>query len=312
MNKRGRGPGEYIFMGPLFIDDNEEFVEFIDFSLNKVLKYSNISFEFIEAEPFPNLNFNSSRRKDGFYYIATQQIDNMINEQNTNAGLLVVDDKGNVKTLFDKNIETRNSYYSINGESFTENDNGMLFFSLMFDNTFYSLEAGEAYPVFTVDFGKYGINNAAIGLLSTEKQMNYIRDINNRAFFPVLDINNSNVMSFSYLFKQDKTERRGLIGRDDYRLYLNFKANDKVFHVKQIKNDLSNFPDRIFISSSYFSCAHEAWYEDYLVDIVIPDLYFESPTDKIFVENIGEVSALDNPIIVLIKLKKIYQNNNNE
>ena len=303
LNKRGNGPGEYLFMGPIMVDDNEESLEFIDFSLRKVIKYSNISFELLETIPFPDLNFNSSRKHEGFYYLATQQLDNFVGGVSTNAGLIVVDDKSNVKTLFEKKIQTGNSYYSINDESFTRNDTGELFLSLMFDNTFYNLKAGEAHPVFTVDFGKYGMENNSIGSLSTKEQMEYIENMNKIAAFPVLDINNSDIMSISYLFPQGGEKK--LIAKEDYRLYLKFKKNDKVYHTKRIKNDLTNFPDNIYISSSYFSgCSHEAWYEDYLVDVVVPDRYFSKLTDSLVVDGIGEITAMDNPVILLMKLKK--------
>jgi hypothetical protein len=310
LNKQGRGPGEYLSLGFISVDDNEEYIEFVDSSLRKILKYTNITFEFLESTPFPDLNFNSMRKQDGFYYCATQQYDNVINDVKTNAGLLIVDEKNQITTLFDKNIETGSletgyHYYGINLESFTVNDKNELFLSLMFDNTFYRLKAGEAHPVITVDFGKDGIENSFVGSLSTEQQMQYFRDVRNKAFLPVLDINNSDILSISYFYAQGEPKNRALVRKEDYYLYLKQKETSKVYHAKQIRNDLSNFPDRVFISTSLFSnCCHEVWYEDYLVDIAIPDQYFKDPEDKIYVDGVGEITAMDNPVIVMMKLKK--------
>ena len=303
LNKRGQGPGEYAVMGPLFVDDNEEYIELMDFRRKMVLKYSNISFEFIESTPFPNLNFETCKKHDNYYYCATKQYDNFINDIKTIAGLIIVDDKNNLKTFFNRDVETDNQYYAIHIESFTINNKNELFMSLMFDNTFYKLKEGEVYPIISVDFGKYGMNNSMVGSLSTQKQVQYIKDMRDLAAFPSLDINNSDIMSFAYFFKQE--ESKVFFWKDDYRLYLKFKESNKVFHVKHIKNDLSSFPDRIYLNATFFGgCAHEVWHEDYLIDIVVPSFYFEEPTDKAFVDGIGEITMDDDPIIVMMKLKK--------
>ena len=43
--------------------------------------------------------------------------------------------------------------------------------------------------------------------------------------------------------------------------------------------------------------------EDYLVDIILPDLYFNDMDEKVYVEGLGEISADSDPIIVMAKLK---------
>jgi hypothetical protein len=301
--KKGEGSDEYTSMGPIFIDDNEEYIELINWRGNKTakLKYSNISFELIESVPFPDVVCNSLKRNDSNYYFATQQLDNVINGKKTNAGLVIFDDKGNMKTLFNKNIETKHSSFSPNSESFTKNDKNELFISLMYDNTFYRIEAGVAHPVFTVDFGKYGINNK-IGLRPMQEQMEYIQKVNDLASFPVLNMNNSNIMSFSYYFKQDKAVR--MYREEDFRQYIKIKQNNKIYHTKKIKNDITDFPSYIYISSYFFVCNHDVWYENYLVDIFVPNYrFFNSETEKIFVDGIGEITADDDPIVVLMKLK---------
>jgi len=303
LNKRGDGPDEYVFMGPVFIDDNEEFIELIDFKGDKSskLKYSNISFKFIGKEPFPSVNCNSCKRNEGNYYFATQQLDNIIGGKKTNAGLLITDSKKNEKTLFDKNIKTDHSSFSPNIESFTINNNNELFMSLMYDNTFYKLVAKEALPILTVNFGKYGMDNF-IGLKSMGEQLKYIEEMSGLASFPVLNVCNSDIMAFSYYFKK---EGNRMFREEDFRQYFKIKNNDKVYHVKTIKNDITSFPSHVYISSYFFNCAHEVWYEDYLIDVIIPSHYFsKSENDKIFVDGIGEITAYDNPIVVMMKLKK--------
>jgi hypothetical protein len=303
LSKRGQGPDEYNRIGPVFIDENEKFIEIINLNESKtiMMKYSNISFELIETTPFPDLTYNSCKRNNGFYYFAGQQLDNFINGKQTNADLLIWD-TNNVTTLFDKYIHTNRQYFSPNIESFTKNDRKELFVSLMYNHTFYRLEAEKAYPIISVDFGKQGMNNS-IGSESTEKQIDYIAKMNGVASFPVLNVNNSEIMSFSYYFKKDKKEK--MFSEDDFRQYMKFKNKNKHYHVKKIKNDITSFPDRIYLSSYFWGCAHEVYFEDCLVDIVLPNFYFSNKTDKkIFVDGVGEITEEDNPLVIMIKLKK--------
>jgi hypothetical protein len=303
LSKRGNGPGEYLFLGPFFVDNDEEYIEIIDFGRNgKKMKYKNISFEFIEDVSFPLFSYNSCKRKDDVYYCSTQQIDNVVEGKNTNAELIVIDEQMNVKTLFDKKIETNHSYFSPNTESLVTNNKRELFASIMYDNTFYSLDKGDAIPLFAVDFGKYGMNNS-IGKQTTDAQMKYIYGMKNLASFPVLNLNDDRIMSFSYYFKENSEQY--LFQESDYRQYLVTKWNNKIYHTKTFKNDLTSFPDHVYISSYFNGCNHEVWHEDYLVDVILPSSYFKnSKTKETFVEGIGKITEFDDPVIVLMKLKK--------
>jgi hypothetical protein len=306
LDKRGDGSDEYRYIKHVFIDDSEEHIELIDESKRRKLKYTNISFELVESVPFCDIRYCKCRMNNGFHYFATLQIDNVIDDKNTNAGLLVIDDKNNLKTMFDKDIEETGFYFYPIGECFAQNEQNELFFSNMYDNTFYRLEAGEASPVYTVDFGKYGINNEHVGALSMKKQFEYLGDMKGLAYMPVLNINNSGIMSFSYFFKQQETPREQWIisPEKDIRQYIRIK--DKVYHVNKIRNDLTSFPDRLHICSNLYGLhCHEVWYEDYLVDVIATHNYFaDSDVERIFVEGLGEVTSDEEIIIVLMKLKK--------
>lgn len=51
LDKYGRGPGEYSYLMGFIVDDNEEYVEVISFlggGEARVLKYKNISFDFVD------------------------------------------------------------------------------------------------------------------------------------------------------------------------------------------------------------------------------------------------------------------------
>lgn len=302
LDKLGEGPEEYTWMGPVFIDEDENYVDIIDRrgTSTKLKRYSNIDFRLLDEFFFPMLKCNSCKRNDSYYYFATQQLENVINNVKTNAGLIVVDDKVQLKSLFDKNIVTNNSSFCPYIESFTQNDKGELFVSMMYDNTCYKIEKDSVIPVYTLDFGRYGMNNS-IGEKSLEEQMEYIKKKSKLAFFPVLNMDNKNMTIFNYFFKGE-SER--LFRESDFRQYIRLKESGKVYHFARIKNDLTSFPDHLYVSSSFFDCAHEVWYKDYLVDIVLPNYYFkDSETSSALVEGVGEITAEDNPIVVLIKVK---------
>lgn len=90
----------------------------------------------------------------------------------------------------------------------------------------------------------------------------------------------------------------------DFRQYITFRKSKKVYHAKAIRNDLSTFPDRLYLSSYFFGCVHEVLHEDYLVDVIVPDLYFHDTDEKVYIEGLGEISAESDPIVVMMKLKE--------
>ena len=303
LNKKGRGPGEYSRIGPVFIDDDESYIEIVNYTGGKqsILRYKNLSFDYINTTlSYPDISANSVKRHKGLFYFAIQQIDNHINDKDTNGDLVICDSENNFKVLFDKKIITERHYFSMTNECFSINNKEELFFSPMYGNRFYQLKDWEAIPLFQIDFGTYNMSEF-VGLQSTREQMEYIRNMNHVASFPVLNIYDDRIFAFSYYFKESDTER--WIKESDFRQYVKFKKSKKVYHAKMIKNDLSVFPDRLYISSYFFGCVHQVLHEDYLVDIILPDLYFNDMDEKVYVEGLGEISADSDPIIVMAKLK---------
>lgn len=95
--------------------------------------------------------------------------------------------------------------------------------------------------------------------------------------------------------------------KSDFHQYVLLKNENKVFHTKKIVNDLTGFPEEIFLSSYYGNISHEVWHKHYLVDIVTPDQYFSrnrnTGVSQVIVNGIGQLTENDNPVIVLMKLK---------
>lgn len=297
LDKKGKGPDEYSLLGPVFISDDEKYIEVIDLLGDKshLFKYSNIEFDLIDRKDFSAPSANSCRKgNDNIYYFSTQQIDNSIKGEITNADIVMVENSKIKKALFEKRIITNNMTFSPTSETFTKNKKNELFVSLMYNNTFFKLSNKNAYPILTVDFGEYSINNS-IGLKSTSDQEKYLeKDTEGLASFPILNANDSNVLAFSYYFKENL--------KNNLHQYIKLKKSKKVFHTKEIVNDITSFPNNVFISSYFYAVNHEVLYQDFLVDIVLP--WYHLKEEEIKVKEIGEIKINDNPIILLMKLKE--------
>lgn len=302
LDKHGESPSEYAGMQQILVDDNENYVEIFDYggTNSRVIRYENISFKFLEERPIflPNVNTIRKERDDDIYYFSTQQAENSIGNETTNADIIAVRGNESQNALFEKKITTDGSTYSPNTESFYTNEEGEIFAYLMFNNTFFKLSSMKVYPVLTVDFGKYSIDNS-IGLKSIKEQREYLYSDNSAegmAFFPVLNINNSKMLAFSYNFKEN--------GKIYIHHYIQMKNNNEVFHVREIQNDVLRFPDRVYLLSYTFAINHEVFHNGYLADIILPSMNFGN--ENIETLEIGKIDREDNPIIIMMKLKDQY------
>ena len=122
--------------------------------------------------------------------------------------------------------------------------------------------------------------------------------------FPVLNINNSDIMSFSYYFKEGAEER--FFRKEHVRYYIRYK--DKTYDLSCEKNQKrpDGFPG-LYLSQFEFPELCSSYYKNYLVDVIIPSSMIDFPrngSDKIFVEGLGEITSDDNPIVVMMRMKE--------
>lgn len=307
LNRRGRGPQEYLFMRSVFVDEDEEYLEVVNFQGREsyLNRYSIPSFDFIGRNPIAVVHENSTKRIGNTYYHATQQLENTIDGKKTNAGLIISRDAKIVKTLFEKSIETNNSSFIPNSKSMIINDENELFISLMYDDTFYKIEGDNASAAIHVDFGRHRMNNS-VGMEPLDVQLQYIESTGNVAMFPVLNMNDSKVASFSYYFKESGDKR--FFKNGDLRYYIHLKKANKIYHTKKVKNDITDFPLNIELNGYFPRCAHRIYYRDYWVDVFIPSDHLlssdEYGSEKISIDGLGEITAEDNPIVILMKMKQ--------
>lgn len=295
LDKRGEGPDQYQFLGPIFVDDKEQFLDIIDYKgyKSRKLRYSIPNFDFVNSWVFEAPIANSWIKNGDYIYFSTQQLENSVKDKISNADIIVVHNDRILESLFDKNIQTGGTTYSPNSESFTSNQHAEVFVSLMFDNTFYQLEENKATPILSIDFGEYGIDHS-YKYKSVEEQMTYLNnETDGLASFPVLNVNNDHLFSFTYYFK--------LGNRNQIHHYFKFKESGKVIHARDIQNDLSSFPEKIYLSSYFFAINHEVMKGNYFYDVVLP---WQALGEKkeIEIPGIGFIDAEDNPVLVKMKV----------
>lgn len=291
LDKYGKGPGEYNNFTGVFIDANDQYIEISDD--NKILKYAVPNLELIEERDLNNIIYSPSMRKfEGAYYYATMQFDNLLDGEMTNSDV-IVNFNGKYKALFDKKRHLNGNYHMPFTEAFTVNDRNELFVTLKFDNTFYQLKDLEALPSIRIDFGKYGLDNS-IESKSGNEQMELLNTLRNVASFPVLNINNSDILALSYSFSRNGKEALSYY-------YFQLNENNRIIHTKNIVNDLTNFPKYIYIDNNQGGINHESWHNEYLISIVWP--HENIMTDSVYVDGLGKLSPEDNPVIILMKLK---------
>jgi len=297
----GEGPGEYQNMQHVLVDEDESFIDVFEFrgGRSRILRFSNLSFELLEEFPILLPQANSLRRDHSgrWYYFSAQQMDNEINDGFTNADLIVVEQESMKPTLFfEKRIETDGSYFTANSESFSTNDKGELFFSRMFDNRFYLLSEGDVSSFLTVDFGEKGVD-PSWGLKSTREQMDFLysnEEGRGMASFPVLNFKNENLLAITYNHKDR-------VGNIHVHQFIKFNSNATVFHMRNLINDLTTFPETLYVCSYSNGINHPVYFNGDLVEVVSPAYAIKEK--QVDVSELGTVGREDNPILVFIKPK---------
>lgn len=300
LDRRGEGPDEYMWMQHVMVDEEETAITVFDYrgANSRTINYDVHTLEPIDKNPLflPNGSAVRKEKEKDIYYFAAQQQENTINDEITNADIIAVGENNTQKALFKKNIETGGRFFGPFAESFTTNEDGDIIASLMYSNTFFRLSDMEAYPVLKVDFGEHNMDSA-VGLKSTLDQMDYLygeESAEGMAYFPVLNTYNADMLAFTYYYKENS--------KTHVHHYIDLKSGNRKFHVRDIVNDLTGFPDKVYICSFSHNIRHEVYQDGCLVDVFLPAGQLKEKTAEI--PGIGKVDREDNPIIVMMKIRE--------
>jgi hypothetical protein len=304
LDKKGKGPEEYISLGPTIVDDDEEYIEiFTNTNIGySKLRYSNLDFIQIEKVKISGSRMLNVKCHDDLYFFSSWGLPNSLEFDKKNHCVVVQRDSEIISTLINKNAEPSNNIYSPFLQPFCQNDNNELFISIPYDKNFYKLTEQEAIPFLQLDFGRNGIREA-VGEKTTDEQFEYIEKARNKAFFHLLSLNNDRIMVINYFFKGE--EKTSDFSKEDKRTFIHLKHNNKILHTKKIINNITDFPKEIDLNIAPLNnVVRDVWHDGYLVDIVMPYDIIMDGEKELNTEELGSLSITDNPVIVLMKLKK--------
>lgn len=271
-NRQGRGPGEYLRIGPVFIDENEETFEIMTHTSEGFgfLRFSLADFEYLDFTPSPLIFADTGVKLEETYYLANQHTFNIIDDKPNNASLVVLQKGEVLESFFNYEMDNDGRYMSFHTESFVLNDRNELFFSQMFDHNIYKIEENKPTPYIKLDFGNRSISNE-IKSFSGREKLRYLEEANGLAAFPFLKAYSSDILMLSYLqIEPIKQNSPFVINHNSNRHYLKLKNNTTVLHAKKIKNDITSCPEYIFHGPEYRGVAFNVLHENYLIDILLP------------------------------------------
>ncbi|MEL6561730.1 MAG: 6-bladed beta-propeller [Bacteroidota bacterium] len=310
LDKVGQGPGEYTF--PIHFDvlDDEKMIEIWDKSKGRIIRYNNLNFELIEEIPIQNMiTFTSSiKLSNTDYLLSANQALNIVNDKKTNAEFYLFDSNGKLKdTYFDRLYKDEDKKdiirYSLFKFKLINDDYKNTYASVNYDNKLYRYKNDGFKPILEVDFvNGNSVNNEELLKMSKVEHMQYFTkssDFVKTASFPNFEIYNEKVTLVNYMFKES------LGGFIDQRSFISLKNLNQTINAKSIVNDLTNFPANVKIgytdNDTYIHC--NPWYKDHFVSVISPEAIMDYG-QKVKIDQIGELTALDNPIILFMKLKQ--------
>ena len=172
--KQGRGHGEYVDISDFFIDHGNNTLEILDGGTQRLLLYDLDTFDYISEIKIPVLAGKFEKSVDeGVYYFDTRHFTNYVNGEKTNSGVIAFDPSDmSCEVLFDYDLPENRSF---NIRGFSVNETGEIYYSQMWDNTFYCIRGKKSVPVLSVDPGRKGIpENIAAG--SYDMQERFIQE----------------------------------------------------------------------------------------------------------------------------------------
>ncbi len=271
LNAIGRGPGEYLRLGPSFVNEDESWIEILTNSGDGfgLLRYSIPEFTYLGFQPYPVLYVDSGVKADQNYYLGNHQSVNTINDKPTNASFLAFCSDGNIATHLNYERKTDDYFMNFHADNFVKSESGEVYFSRMYDNIIYKIKDCKPHPKYLIDFGKFQTDNSVMYNPGRE-QLNYLNQASEVALFPFIKVHSSRFVMISYLYKSTVTIGTRLTNHDSNRHYIHMSENQNTLHAHKIKNDLSEFPEFIFWGPEYRGLLYNVSAGNYLIDVLLP------------------------------------------
>ena len=281
LHKQGRGPGEYLEINDFLIDEKAETIEILDSGKKHILVYDIGSLGFIREIGYPATAW-AFHKKDNLYYLDSRRMSNVIDGVRTNSNVITFDPStNNLKALFDyTRPEKENRAFWLAG--FGYGRNGELYFSQIWDNTFYRLEKDATVSVLKVDGGRKEIpQNIKIGSYEQQEQF--------------LQTNDGGYMFYKLTYMDDgKAAFLFTDGTNPYHYIYCLHSDDRTLLTDNIIVDfIESRPSLNFANTMV--CGDE------IITVWLPSAE-QSPEASAFLRQVG-AGKNDNPVITIFEIK---------
>jgi hypothetical protein len=279
----GKGPGEYVGVMDMYLDDKKEQIVIFDASQAKLLKYS-IDGQFVEEVPhilLPMAIAPGDSDSYWFYSMGYVKLDGTTPLHN----LLRVGKDGRtvLSSYFPYNPNLDNLF-----QRAFNNDNGYFTFCYSYCDTVYRIKNSEIQPFVFIDFNKSDLLKQ-LNRLSPDQQNERNQIINNKDFADL-----SNVLI------SDQNLYASYASSSFMSKILYSFSTKKLFNIKNVVNDIDEVPleflPRKLTTGKVYLTVNP-------VDIIEQFSQSTKPSGKSIPESLKDIKADDNPIIVIIHLK---------
>jgi len=284
IDKKGKGPGEYIQIYSFCIEKEGKYIYLLDVETKKVLKYFLDSFKFVKEYPLPfsPSTFEISENKDFIFYCIYKQADSY------NYNLIVTSDEFKIKKRFIK--QEKNKQYSVGLTSTNRGYKygGKYVFNPLFSDILYCLSPDlELSPYLRIDFGKNGMPpddffNPSENILKKLGRSEYVNCYN------ILETNNSIFLKY----------------------FKNKKVHIGVFSKEKNMTIASCLEEEVVDDIGILSfCSPDFVFNNKYVSIIEPMILLEKENSKNLtvhskiVNVIKSTDISDNPILMLFSTK---------
>ena len=195
--KHGRGPEEYISMRSFLVDAESKTIEIYSYDNRTIYIYDIETFAFIQKHEI-GMRASSFVKKNGKYYIQTNQIRNVVNNKETNADIIVYDPvSGGFETIFEKllPVDPSNRTLEIDNIFFKTQDD-RLYVNRLFVDTLFSLNGIDAVPRYIIDHNGLFYKNVSYKEFP-EKEKEFLRGTMGQC--RIVQIHDDNII-LSYMY----------------------------------------------------------------------------------------------------------------
>jgi len=295
INNAGNGPGQYIKIKDFVINCFNNSIDIYDSGKRHILIYD-LKGNYIKTLKFKiGLRYFLPVDKKN-YIIFTNKLTLPSDNKNYAYDIIIIDYNGRVKKKY-FHYEPTYSSNSISGIQSLSKFNSKIYVNLVYDERIYLVRNNNLVPQYYVDFGKDELTSQ-IKKLQLQDLFNILKkDI--YSYYPIILGENENYIFLEYM--KGKNFQYAIFNKKDHTT-INYKKiiNDinEIPVQRVIKVISQNSPDTLKFDKSIIFSHNEEFMHGYLYSNEIDNLSSVIP----------EFNIYNNPIIVLFKLKKNFNN----